>query len=64
MKAILTFSAKAFVASFVLFAALNPNAGVIHQNAMTCLGLGLVGLGLCLEARGVRANAACAVQKN
>lgn len=51
MKPILTITAWTFVALVIVYAAVNPDAGVIHTSPTTALGVGLIGLGLCLEAR-------------
>lgn len=51
MKSFAQFAAWTFVSGIILFAALNPNSGVMFQNPGTALGLGLIGLGLCMEAR-------------
>jgi hypothetical protein len=51
MKGIIRFSAWAFVAAAVLYLALNPQTGVIYQSPMSALGLGMIGLGICMEMR-------------
>ncbi len=51
MKKLAIFTAWTFVAGVVLYTALSPAAGVIHQNPMAALGLGLIGFGLCKDAR-------------
>lgn len=35
----------------VLYLAINPEQGAIYENPMTALGLGLIGLGMVMEAR-------------
>lgn len=35
----------------VLYAALRPAGGVFYDNPLACVGVGLIGLGLCVEGR-------------
>lgn len=35
----------------ILYAALSPDGGVVFHSPMTALGIGMIGLGMCLEAR-------------
>lgn len=51
MKSFAQFVAWAFVAGIILFAALNPTSGVIFQSPGAAVGIGLIGLGICMEAR-------------
>lgn len=51
MKSALTLIAWAFVATVILFAAVNPNGGVAFQSPMAAIGLGMIGLGICMETR-------------
>ena len=51
MKNTAQFVAWTFVAGIIVFAALNPTSGVIFQSPSAAVGLGLIGLGLCMEAR-------------
>ena len=51
MKPILTIAAWTFVSLVIVYLAVNPQAGVIHTSPGGALGVGLIGLGLCLEAR-------------
>ncbi len=51
MKSFAQFAAWAFVAGIILFAALNPTSGVIFQSPGAAIGIGLIGLGMCMEAR-------------
>jgi len=51
MKNTAQFVAWTFVAGIIVFAALNPATGVIFQSPGAAVGLGLIGLGLCMEAR-------------
>ena len=51
MKPILIIAAWAFVSLVIVYAAVNPNSGVIHMSPTAALGVGLIGLGLCMEAR-------------
>jgi len=40
----------AVMAVGILFLAVNPQTGVIYRSPITTLALGLIGLGLCLDA--------------
>lgn len=40
----------AFATLVVLYAAINPEAGVLYENPGACVGLGLIGLGLAKTA--------------
>jgi len=51
MKAFATLVAWTFVAGVALFAAVNPEGGVVYQNPVATAGIGLIGLGLFMEAR-------------
>lgn len=51
MKSLAQFTAWTFVAGIILFAALNPSNGVIFQSPGAAVGIGLIGLGMCMEAR-------------
>jgi hypothetical protein len=51
MKTIFTCTAWLIVIVAILFAALNPSGGVLYQGTMSAVGLGLIGLGICIEAR-------------
>ena len=51
MKTFLAAGAWAIVAVAILYAALNPNGGLIDQGPVATLGLGLIGVGLFREAR-------------
>jgi len=51
IKRPLLYLAWAFVAAVVLYAVVNPNSGVIHQGPLAPIGVGLIGLGICLHAR-------------
>ena len=57
MKATLKLLAWTFVALVILFAAVNPESGVVYQNPIATAGVGMIGLGLCLEARKRRIDA-------
>ena len=58
MKACIQFAAWAFFVCVILYAVLSPDGGVVHQNPMTAMGLGLIGLGLIKRARDHEAKAA------
>jgi hypothetical protein len=51
MKAPLKTAAWAVIGGTILHLALNPDSGVIFRSPATALALGMIGLGLCLEAR-------------
>ena len=51
MKAWLNMLAWSFAASVVVYAAVGPGVGVLYRNPLACLGVGLIGLGLCMDRR-------------
>lgn len=51
MKSVLTLAAWLFVSVVIVYAAANPESGVIFQSPMAALGVGLIGLGLCKQTR-------------
>ena len=51
MKSILSFAARLCLALAACYLALVPVHGVVHQGTLAAIGLGLIGLGLCLRAR-------------
>lgn len=51
MKSIFTYAAWCAVAGTILYATLNPNGGVLFHGGLSGVGLGLIGLGLWMEAR-------------
>ncbi|MEX0652731.1 MAG: hypothetical protein WD534_10905 [Phycisphaeraceae bacterium] len=51
MKMTFHLTAWAFVALIVLYASVHPTHGVLYHNPLACLGVGLIGLGLCVQAR-------------
>jgi len=51
MKSAAKFFAWTFIAAVALFAAVNPDGGVVYQNPMATAGIGLIGLGLFMEAK-------------
>jgi hypothetical protein len=51
MKTIFNRLAWAFAVTVVVYAAVGPGMGVLYGNPMACLGVGLIGLGLCVESR-------------
>jgi len=51
MKSFLATLALTALCAVVLISALHPERGVLFQSPGAALGLGLVGLGLCMEAR-------------
>ncbi len=51
MKAWLNMLAWSLAVSAVVYAAVGPGLGVLHRNPLACLGVGLIGLGLCMDRR-------------
>lgn len=51
MKSTLTMAFWITIAATTLFLALLPNHGVVHQGPWGTAGVGLIGLGMCLDAR-------------
>lgn len=51
MKTFGLYASWAFVAGVVLYAAVHPSAGVIYTSPGVAISLGMIGLGLCLQAR-------------
>jgi len=50
MKAVVTFVAWAILASVILYAAVNPETGIVFQSPGTAGAVALIGLGLCKHA--------------
>ena len=48
--AALSFAALTVTAT-IIYAVVSPDMGVVYQNPTATLGIGLVGLGLCMESR-------------
>lgn len=51
MKTKLHILAWGFATAVVVYAAVGPGMGVLYGNPLACLGVGLIGLGLCKQAR-------------
>lgn len=51
MKAWWKMFAWSFAVSVVVYAAVGPGVGVLYSNPLACLGVGLIGLGLCMDRR-------------
>jgi hypothetical protein len=51
MKSMLNTLAWGFAVAVVVYAAVGPGMGVLYGNPLACLGVGLIGLGLCVEGR-------------
>jgi hypothetical protein len=51
MKTMLNTMAWGFAVTVVVYAAVGPGMGVLYGNPLACLGVGLIGLGLCIESR-------------
>ena len=50
MKAILTFVAWAVLAAIILYAAVNPETGIVFQSPGAAICVAVIGLGLCKHA--------------
>lgn len=51
MRSIFGYLAWAFVAGTILFTVAHPAAGVIYSSPGVAISLGMIGLGLCMQAR-------------
>ncbi len=51
MKTKLNILAWGIATMAVVYAAVGPGMGVLYGNPLGCLGVGLIGLGLCKEGR-------------
>ncbi len=51
MKQICQLVAWAVVSLLIVYAAFNPHNGVAYQSPMSALGIGMIGLGLCMNGR-------------
>ena len=51
MKSMLNTLAWGFAVTVVVYAAVGPGMGVLYGNPLACLGVGLIGLGLCVDSR-------------
>lgn len=51
MKCVLNRLAWAFAVTVLVYAAVGPGMGVLYRNPLACLGVGLIGLGLCVDSR-------------
>ncbi len=51
MKRALNMTAWSFAVFTVVYLAIGPGVGVLYGNPLACLGVGLIGLGLCMESR-------------
>ena len=51
MKSALNILAWSFAVSVVVYAAVGTGAGVLYGNPLACVGVGLIGLGLCMDSR-------------
>lgn len=51
MKSSLNMLAWSFAMVVVVYALAGPGGGVLYGNPLACLGVGLIGLGLCMDAR-------------
>lgn len=50
MKAIFTLAAWAALAGGILYAAVNPDTGIVYQGPGSAIGVMLIGMGLCKHA--------------
>jgi len=51
MKMLLKNTAWGILITALLYTVVRPDYGILYQNTLNPLGLGLIGLGLCLHAR-------------
>ncbi len=51
MKSALNILAWSFALAVVVYAAVGTGAGVLYGNPLACVGVGLIGLGLCMDSR-------------
>jgi hypothetical protein len=51
MKSALNILAWSFALVVVVYAAVGPGVGVLYGNPLASLGVGLIGLGLCMDSR-------------
>ncbi len=51
MKSILNILAWSFVLTLIVYLAVGPGTGVLYGNPLACLGVGLIGLGMCMDGR-------------
>lgn len=51
MKTVLHTLAWGFAVAVAVYAAVGPGMGVLYGNPLACLGVGLIGLGLCVDSR-------------
>jgi len=64
MKSILHSLAWGFAVTVVVYAAVGPGMGVLYGNPLACLGVGLIGLGLCMDSRRKLVAAKAALSHN
>lgn len=64
MKSGLNRLAWGFAVAVVVYAAVGPGMGVLYHNPLACLGVGLIGLGLCMEGRRRLVPVKAATQSN
>ncbi len=62
MKSILNLAAWMCVAALALYVAMRPGNGVVFCGPLGTLGVGLIGLGLCMEASKQHAGVVVAEQ--
>jgi len=51
MKPVFNLLAWSFALTALVYMAVGPGVGVLYHNPLACLGVGLIGLGLCMDSR-------------
>jgi hypothetical protein len=51
MKVVLNMLGWSFGLTVLVYLAVGPGVGVLPGNPLACLGVGLIGLGLCMDSR-------------
>jgi hypothetical protein len=51
LAALLIWGSVLAVLAIAVWAGLRPDGGALYSNPLACLGVGLIGLGMCMEGR-------------
>lgn len=51
MKSALNILAWSFAVTALVYCVVGPGGGVLYGNPLACVGVGLIGLGLCMDSR-------------